>query len=442
MLFAHPRTWPTSDWDDFISNVSRILQDGLLRRRSSKSTAWKLDLGILGLFAEMSPSASHEDFEDFLHFVIESHQFAGAPVVFDEIDLDQVSKQRSAIGVAAEMRCLPFKVATDLRGCLDRLHDSQPTQSRIDQHTFLVLDKDAQKYPWESLPSVRGRSFSRIPTLAFLTDMAHLLPHWKTGANDGNKSLLRHLSVDAHNTSYMLNPGGDLPRTQSSFEPWLKGHASWKGICGRKPMTLEVEQSLGNSDIFMCVVLCSDCALVWLCLTEPSAHRYIGHGGAEDYIRSDTLRRLPRCAVTFLWGCSSGTLRARGQFDAEGTPWNYLMAGWYVHIAAVGWRAQVADFNFATWGHERCSPTLVANLWDVTDKDIDKVTRFTFERSGLRPFSQADASGDEAATAKATRESPVSIAQAVAEARDCCRMNYLNGAAPVVYGLPAWIKCD
>lgn len=57
---------------------------------------------------------------------------------------------------------------------------------------------------------------------------------------------------------------------------------------------------------------------------------YFGHGGAEQYIRSQTIRHFPRCAVTMLWGCSSGMLREQGDFDPVGTPYHYMVAGWCV----------------------------------------------------------------------------------------------------------------
>lgn len=33
-----------------------------------------------------------------------------------------------------------------------------------------------------------------------------------------------------------------------------------------------------------------------------------------------------------LWGCSSGNLRDMGDFDRVGTPYNYMLAGWYVPL--------------------------------------------------------------------------------------------------------------
>lgn len=77
-----------------------------------------------------------------------------------------------------------------------------------------------------------------------------------------------------------------------------------------------------------------------------------------------------------------------------------------------------------------CSPALVANLWDVTDKDIDKFAWSVFRRTGIAaPEATASAS-----------PSPVSLTAAVAQSRDVCNLRYLNGAAPVVYGIPLRFK--
>jgi hypothetical protein len=47
-------------------------------------------------------------------------------------------------------------------------------------------------------------------------------------------------------------------------------------------------------------------------------------------VRSHKIRHLQRCAATMLWGCSSGSLKEMGDFDRVGTPFNYMLAGWYV----------------------------------------------------------------------------------------------------------------
>ncbi len=78
------------------------------------------------------------------------------------------------------------------------------------------------------------------------------------------------------------------------------------------------------------------------------------------------------------------------------------------------------------------SPTLVANLWDVTDKDIDKLTQGVFDKLGLN-------SEDIAKESFNRTRNPTSVVKAVAQSRDCCKLRYLTGAAPVVYGIPFYL---
>jgi separase len=71
------------------------------------------------------------------------------------------------------------------------------------------------------------------------------------------------------------------------------------------------------------------------------------------------------------------------------------------------------------------SPLLVANLWDVTDRDIDKFSQAVFDSLRLTPTR-----GGEQST---------SVVTAIAQAREVCKLKYLTGAAPVVYGIPFYL---
>lgn len=57
--------------------------------------------------------------------------------------------------------------------------------------------------------------------------------------------------------------------------------------------------------------------------------RYFGHGSGEQYVKSTQIKRLPNCALTMLFGCSSGKLREAGDFEPWGTPFTYLLGGRY-----------------------------------------------------------------------------------------------------------------
>ena len=122
-----------------------------------------------------------------------------------------------------------------------------------------------------------------------------------------------------------------------------------------------------------------------------------------------------------LWGCSSGALRDMGDFDRTGTPYNYMLAGWCDYFCHA--------YDLSLMRIFPSSPTLVANLWDVTDRDIDKFSQAVFDELQLTPD----------AVARPRRADPKSVVTAVAQARECCKLKYLTGAAPVVYGIPFYL---
>ncbi|PLW08516.1 hypothetical protein PCANC_18311 [Puccinia coronata f. sp. avenae] len=311
-----------------------------------------LDDHIINCFLSLPIDCRDEDLEDLVQFVVDSYQIHEAPVVGDEVDVDQV---------VCELRNIQKEFLVEYSE-----EESSP------QHLFLILDKHLHGFPWEVMPILMGRSVSRIPSLSFLRDRLGE-NHRTTGMKD--------ISVDPTRTSYILNPSGDLTSTQHKFESWLESRPTWNGVKGRSPSSEEVKQALLSSNLML----------------------YFGHGGAEQYIRSQTIKQLPRCAVTMLWGCSSGMLHDQGDFDPTGTPYAYMLAG---------------------------CPALLANLWDVTDKDIDKLALDLFTRVGIQSTLDDHLTEDAASSSSST------LTGALALARSACQLKYLNGAAPVVYGIP------
>ncbi|KAI5475793.1 cysteine-type endopeptidase, separase [Pseudohyphozyma bogoriensis] len=359
-VFLDSRRFSPEVMAEFKAKVEKILKRGIVRSQDKKVVRFKLDDSILSCLAALPPSARDEDLEDLYYFVMESFQFTGVPVSYDETDVDQV--------------------VVDLRDALEALHTPSPnapptTTTPIDEHIFLLLDKSLQSFPWESLPVLRSRSVSRIPSLAFLRDridLAEIVPTSEQG----------EILVDSTKTTVVLNPAGDLKNTQTMFEPWLermKDARGWNGIVGRAPLEEEMRTSLLKKDLVI----------------------YFGHGGAEQYLRSQTIRQLSRCAVTMLWGCSSSLLKDLGDYDPVGTPYHYMIAG---------------------------CPALVGNLWDVTDRDIDKFSDSVFKKIHL------DVPSSLSASIKSTP--PPTLSAAVATSRDVCNLKFLNGAAPVVFGVP------
>lgn len=116
------------------------------------------------------------------------------------------------------------------------------------EHLFLALDKNVAGFPWESIPILRGRSISRIPSLPFLLDQVAMGRHLNPNLVDGRRR------VDTRKVFYILTPGNDLARTQAHFEPWISqmvAKAGWKGIVGRPPTELEMIAALRDNDLVL-----------------------------------------------------------------------------------------------------------------------------------------------------------------------------------------------
>ena len=109
---------------------------------------------------------------------------------------------------------------------------------------------------------------------------------------------------------------------------------------------------------------------------------------------------------------------------------------------------------------------MLATLWDVTDKDCDRFSMKCGEMWGLweenaskkielprRPAEKRE-EGDEKRRKKkmkgkiddssdiGSREGgkrAIALDEAIMRSRDACYLRYLNGAAPVLYGIPSYL---
>ncbi|KAI5306736.1 hypothetical protein KEM56_007362, partial [Ascosphaera pollenicola] len=260
---------------------------------------------------------------------------------------------------------------------------SAKSPSRRDEHIILVLDKELHVFPWESMDFLKSASISRVPSLQCVTERLSMLH--ENGAQVGRNSV-----------SYVLNPGGDLKSTQVKFQPVFSSMPEWSGIVGRGPTEEEFQHALESSEVVL----------------------YFGHGSGAQYIRGRTIRRLDQCAVTFLMGCSSGVLTEARDFEPYGTPMNYMHAG---------------------------AGALVATLWDVTDKDIDRFTKTALEDWGLVPSTKylpksRVQQGQRLTDPRRGEDGSVGLDSAISRSREACIFKYLNGAAPVVYGIPIFLE--
>ena len=145
-------------------------------------------------------------------------------------------------------------------------------------------------------------------------------------------------------------------------------------------------------------------------------------------------------------GCSSGTLQCKGSYAPRGAPLSYLFAG---------------------------SPAIVANLWDVSDKDIDRFSK-TLLNSWLhdnsldgnncskccqptKEFESMSIASEEKGRARqqgtqGKKQQKINdstkccscrqtrIVSYLSDARRACRLPLLIGASPVCYGVPTIIS--
>ena len=371
--------------------LDRHLPSRQKQTKSDKAGRFTLDVQLTELFVRLGkPDAADMDDEltDLLYFVVDVLQFHGEHNAYDEIDFDSIM--------------------VETLDALRQYHAAAEDTARTSdsQHIILVLDKALHAFPWESLPCMKSHSTSRVPSLEFLR---HRILQQQAQSCSPEARFL----VNPSSGAYVLNPSGDLTTTQSKFEESLAALADWTSIVKREPTEEELKTALQDKDLFL----------------------YFGHGSGGQYIRPRTIKRLEKCAVALLMGCSSGTMTEAGQYESYGTPLNYMHAG---------------------------CPAVLATLWDVTDKDIDRFSQSVLEKWGLFETPQpVEDVGRGASPVKKNRGSPVKrcakrgngkevverrerekigLDQAVAQSRDECIMKYLNGAAPVIYGIPVFLS--
>ncbi len=364
----------------FQKSFQTILDKYLPSRRKGtgkRKTAARitLDSRILDLFIGLG-DASDEDCDfsepltDLLYFVVDVLQFHGELNAYAEIDFDSI--------------------VVETQDALHSYHAAARSSSTDtdSMHTILILDKALHSLPWESLPCMDGLAVSRLMSLDCLKE--RLTAHQHTVPENE----VAGLYIDRDSGTYILNPSGDLKNTQSTFESQLQGLETWEGIVAREPSEEEIRNSLQEKNLFL----------------------YFGHGSGAQYIRTREIRKLEKCAVVSLMGCSSGALVNTGEFEPYGPPVSYLRAG---------------------------CPALVATLWDVTDKDVDRFAKSTFEEWGLFE-AETKRKGKGKGKGKGIKgeegERKLSLVECVAKSRKACRLRYLNAAAVCVYGIPVYLK--
>lgn len=227
-------------------------------------------------------------------------------------------------------------------------------------HVVLILDKYLQKLPWENISVLRSRSVSRMPSLHSLIGLS------VEKENDPNSILEQ--GVDAKKVFYVLDPDGNLENSKERFKEWFSSKPDWEGVCGVAPDSGKLAEAITSKDLYI----------------------YVGHGAGARFLDSQAVLKQQIRAASLLVGCSSAALAVRGDQEGQGIILYYLIAG---------------------------CPLVLGNLWDVTDRDIDRFTKVLLE-SWLSAGPGAP------------------LLDYMGPARQATHLKHLIGAAPVVYGLP------
>ena len=353
------------------------------RRKGGASTVDKVVIHdhILEIFLALG-DLGEDDLDDaiidLLYFIVDIFQFDGERNAYDEIDWDAM--------------------LVDVLDALRVSYTAQPPQSP--RHTILILDKELESLPWESLPCLINHPVSRMPSLGSVFDRLT-----RIRAQSRPDNALAITRSTAH-VSSVVNPSGDLTSTQTLFEPILTSHlpaSQSTYMINAPPSEPQFSSLLSTSDILL----------------------YFGHGSGAQYIRGRTIRSLSESAVTFLFGCSSARMVEHGVFESTGMPRYYMLGS---------------------------SPAVVGCLWDVTDREIDRVALRTLSewglldkedervKDGLKLKGRKNQERRQRVAAATDTKRTKTLVQAVQEGRKACVLRYLCGAAVVMYGVPVVLK--
>ena len=299
---------------------------------------------------------------DLMKCLLDGYEFCTKYQILDALQTMYGEKDATAAWeiMASYMDKGKYQNSSNSRKKKSSSKDEDDTASVRRGPVVLILDKTLQSLPWESMNFLRGQSITRMPSLLVTSS------HCKSYIDE----VVNGISIDK--CSYILNPKDDLKRTEDKFSDWFQSQPGWEGVVGKAPTSEQFSNAISQNDLFI----------------------YCGHGSGQEYLGWSSVNRLQSHAVALLMGCSSGKLIAQGELEAHGMVHYYLSAG---------------------------CPAVVANLWPVTDRDID----LFLEK--LLQIWMTDSQGE-------------NLAHCVSKAREVCKLEYMNGAAPVVYGLPLFVR--
>ena len=270
------------------------------------------------------------------------------------------------------------------------------------QPVILLLSSQLQHLPFESMPVLAPHPVTRMPSFLFL--LQHMTGQAGAEPESGSCSAV---SLSSH--SFILNPSGDLARTEATFSPLLPALGLTRGLTSSAPSPSAFLSAL-SSEFFL----------------------YIGHAAGDQYVSLHAVARRASPSVCVLMGCGSG--RWKGS-STEYEGWGMVSA-----LLVAGARA------------------VVGNLWDVTDGEIDRLcVRLLHGITGRQagPAAQGERQtaqqkggtraaarkGEKASESMKSPRTPL-LSELVVDSRSACHLRYLMGASPVVFGIPVAFQLE
>ncbi|KAJ3269896.1 hypothetical protein HDV01_000823 [Terramyces sp. JEL0728] len=217
----------------FQSKLGTLIFNVVSRYLAKSATKHEFDIGLCELILSLGPDAQFEELEDIIYFLLDSYQAEGYLIDYEEVNIDEVS-------------CSNWQIRDDVGDIISKFYiESNLKKVVLDQimHVVLVPDKNVQCIPWESLPVLRGSPVSRLPSYMMIENLL---------------SESKYLNIT--NTTFVLNPSGDLKKTQRTFEGLLMSR-NWHGHVATHPDKEKLKSELEQSDLFL----------------------YFGHGAGESY---------------------------------------------------------------------------------------------------------------------------------------------------------------
>lgn len=239
-------------------------------------------------------------------------------------------------------------------------------------HVHLLVEDGLHAIPFEGMDVLRDVSASRIPSLSYVRN-AH-----RVGAEGHPLTATTHLRH-----TYILMDSSAVKRPEA-FHALLRENPLWSmDLVGEPSSTAN-----GRSDS---LILEDSPLLPRMLARGVTAFVYLGHKRGETHLsRGQLYDRSPasKFPLVLLMGCRSAQMFGCEGCDAYGMPWAFLHAG---------------------------ASAFVGCLWDVTDGEIDRLTR-RFMKIGKR-------GGD------------LTVGEWLSAARRACKLPFLSGICTAMFGV-------